>query len=162
MSIFEFAMQMELDGEKFYRELAGKSSNKGLKKIFTALADEEVGHYNVFKNIKEHSDLDIKETTILEDSKNIFIEMKNTGNIDVQADVEQKEAYQIALDMEKKAYTFFEDKSKEAENPGEKKLLEAIAREERRHYRLIEGIIDFISRPETWIENAEFNHLSKY
>jgi hypothetical protein len=37
MSIFEFAMQMELDGEKFYRELAEKSSNAGLKKIFSRL-----------------------------------------------------------------------------------------------------------------------------
>ncbi len=31
LQLFEFAMQMELDGEKFYRELAEKTDNTGLK-----------------------------------------------------------------------------------------------------------------------------------
>lgn len=162
MSIFEFAMQMELDGEKFYRELTEKSTNAGLKKIFTTLANEEAGHYNVFKNLKEHSSLDIKETTILEDSKNIFVQMKAEGNVNVTADKDQKEAYKLALDMEKKAYNFFEEKAEETNNPEEKSLLLAIAREEHRHHRLIEGLIDFISQPETWLENAEFVHLTEY
>jgi len=162
MSIFEFAMQMEVDGEKFYRELADKSSNSGLKKIFSNLADEEVNHYNVFKNIKEHSSLDIEGTTILEDSKNIFAQMKAQNNTDVSADVDQKEAYKVALDMETNAYNYFEEKAEESSEPAEKKLLLAIAREERRHHRLIQGLIDFISQPETWLENAEFVHLTEY
>ncbi len=162
MSIFDFAMQMELDGEKLFRELAEKASNTGLKKIFTFLADDEVNHYNVFKNIKDHSSLDIEESTILEDSKNVFAQMKISGDNEFNADAEHKEAYQLALDMEKKAYIFFEEKAIKTNDPAEKKLLLAIAKEERRHFRLIEGIIDFVSQPETWLENAEFTHLADY
>ena len=33
MDIFEFAMQMEKDGESYYREIAAKVDNKGVKKI---------------------------------------------------------------------------------------------------------------------------------
>lgn len=44
MNIFEFAMQMEKDGEAFYREIAKKTKNSGLQKIFNTLADEEVVH----------------------------------------------------------------------------------------------------------------------
>ncbi len=162
MSIFDFAMQMELDGEKLYRELADKTTNTGLKKIFSSLADEEVVHYNVFKNIKGHSSLDVEGTTILEDSKNIFAQMKESGDINISKDQGHKEAYQLALEMEKKAYLFFEEKAQETQVPAEEKLLKAIAREERRHHRLIEGIIDFISQPELWLENAEFVHLTDY
>jgi rubrerythrin len=41
MDIYTFAMQMEKDGEEYYRELGTKCKNEGLTKIFTMLADEE-------------------------------------------------------------------------------------------------------------------------
>ena len=53
MNVFEFAMKMEKDGEAFYREIAKKTNNAGLQKIFNTLADEEVVHYNTFKKLFE-------------------------------------------------------------------------------------------------------------
>ncbi len=40
MDIYEYAMQMEKDGEDFYRKLAGNTNNPGLSKILTKLAVE--------------------------------------------------------------------------------------------------------------------------
>ena len=162
MSIFDFAMQMEHDGEKFYRTLADNAKNQGLKGILNKLADDEVEHYRVFEKLKNNTTLDIASSSILEDSKTIFSEMKieslqNIGDVE-----EQKRAYTTALEMEEKSYTFYEDKASHTDNPDEIKLLKAIAIEERRHYRLLEGLIDFISRPEQWIEDAEFVHLTEY
>jgi rubrerythrin len=162
MSIFEFAMKMEQDGEKFYRELAGKTQNAGLKQIFTYLADEEVKHYRLFKGILERQAMDYDSSDVLEHSKSIFTEMKASGAVDVSADTPQVDGYRFALEMEKKAYTFFEEKCTEATDPKEKKFLEVIAKEERRHYHLIESIIEFVSQPEEWVENAEFNNLTEY
>lgn len=162
MSMFEFAMKMEQEGEKFYRELADKTKNAGLKQIFTYLADEEVKHYKLFKGMLERQGVEYESSDILVDSKNIFSEMKESGAVDVSGDTSQLESYKFALEMEEKAYTFFEEKCAEATDPKEKKFLEVIAQEERRHYRLIEGIIEFISQPETWVENAEFNQLTEY
>lgn len=51
MNVYEYAMKVEKDGEAYYRELASKSPNNGLKRIFTMLAEEEIKHYNVFKNM---------------------------------------------------------------------------------------------------------------
>ena len=28
--------------------------------------------------------------------------------------------------------------------------------------KILEGIIEFVSRPQTWLENAEWNHLEDY
>ena len=44
MDIYEFALQMEKDGEDYYRDQALKEGNKGLKNIFTFLADAEAQH----------------------------------------------------------------------------------------------------------------------
>ena len=162
MSVFEFAMKMEQDGEKFYRDLAQKTQNEGLKQIFTNLADEEVKHYNLFKSMAERNAGDYESGDVLSSSKNIFEGMKDTGSIDISGDAGQVEAYRQALEWEEKAYAFFTEKAKEATDPKEKKFLEMVADEEKRHCRLIDGIIQFVSQPETWVENAEFNHLTEY
>ncbi len=51
MNVYEYAMKVEKEGEAYYREMAAAANNAGLKRIFTMLADEEVKHYNVFKNM---------------------------------------------------------------------------------------------------------------
>ncbi len=42
--IFQFAIRIEENGEKFYRGMALKLDNKEVKELFSALADEEVKH----------------------------------------------------------------------------------------------------------------------
>jgi rubrerythrin len=162
MNVFEFAMQMEKDGEAFYRQIASKTNNAGLQKIFTTLADEEVVHYKTFKKLFEKSAADIVESNVLGKAKNIFQEMKKTGGFDISAETPQIEAYKKAMDAEKEAFTFYEKKAEEATNPTEKNILQAFAREERRHYRLLENVLDFVSRPDAWLENAEFSQLGEY
>src|SRR3972149_1076231 len=110
MDIYEYAMQMEKDGETYYRELAGKVDNKGLKKIVTMLANAEVIHYNVFLKMKMNQGIHLTDTPILSNAKNIFTKMK----------------------------------------------------EENKHYFILENIINFVSRPQTWLENAEWHHLEEY
>lgn len=162
MNVFEFAMQMEKDGEAFYREIAGNTKDAGLQKIFNTLADEEVVHYNTFKSLYEKTAAEAVESNVLEKAKNIFTEMKASGGIDVSDATAQIDAYRKAMKAEEEAYTFYEEKAQEADDPAEKKILLIFAREERRHYRLLENVIEFVSRPDEWLENAEFAHLEEY
>ena len=53
MNVFEFAMNMEKDGENYYRELAGKADHKGMVNILNMLAEDEVKHYNILREMKE-------------------------------------------------------------------------------------------------------------
>ena len=52
--------------------------------------------------------------------------------------------------------------SDKVEAEAQKKLLLKLAEEEKKHMFLLENLVEFVSRPETWIENAEFNHLVEY
>ncbi len=163
MNIFEYAMQMEKDGENYYRELAQKAANPGLKNIFLLLADNEIEHYDTIKAIKEGSKYNFKETKILGQSKNIFIKIKEQNEDLSGINMSRKEVYEKALDLEKQSIDFYEDlKNKEIESDIQKEMISKIKEEEKQHYFLIENIIEFISNPDTWLENAEWNHLSEY
>lgn len=49
--IFEFAVQIEVNGEKFYREMAKKLDNTQVKELFNSLADEEIAHKKIFEKM---------------------------------------------------------------------------------------------------------------
>ena len=57
MNIFDYAMQMEYDGNKFYLDLAEKSKDRGIKSIFTMLAKDEQKHYDTFKVLRDKEDV---------------------------------------------------------------------------------------------------------
>ncbi len=160
MDIFEYAMQMEKDGEAYYRQLIQKVANKGLKTILTMLADDEVKHYNAIDKIRTGK-FQMTATTVLTDAKNIFVQLKNTGTgFDVE--ISQVDLYKKAQDIEEKSRDFYLEKANEVGQDYQKELFLKLAEEEQKHYFLLDNIIEFVSRPEHWLENAEFCHLEEY
>lgn len=160
MDIFEFAQQMEKDGENYYRELVGKTDNKGLRNIFTMLADEEVKHYNIIQGMKE-GQYNITETKILNNAKNIFEDMKEGGE-EFTSEGDEIKLYQKAQDIEKRSRDFYAEKAGEAEQNEQKEIFQKLSSEESKHYFLLDNIIEFVSRPQLWLENAEWYHLEEY
>jgi len=57
---------------------------------------------------------------------------------------------------------YYAEKAEEVESESQKEMLLAIAEEEKRHYFLLDNIIEFVARPDTWLENAEFGKLAEY
>ncbi len=49
--IFQFAIRIEENGERFYRNMAQKIENTNMEKVFTFLANEEVKHKKTFENM---------------------------------------------------------------------------------------------------------------
>ena len=161
MKLFDFAMQMEKDGEAYYRELAAKCKIQGLKKILNMLADDEVGHYNAFKKLREGSPAEILESEVLAKAKNVFVEIREREKSFNLAGSEI-ELYQKAIEIEKKSEDFYREKAGEVDRQEEKDILLKIAEDEKRHRFLLKNTCDFLARPQTWVENAEFHHLEEY
>ena len=159
-NIFEYAMQMEKDGEDYYRQLAQKAGNKGMKTILTMLADEEVKHYNALEKIQTQK-TQIAESEILTDAKNVFVQIKESGE-SFDFDINQAELYKKARDIEEKSRDFYKQKANEVAEEYQKELFLKLAIEEQKHYILLDNIIEFVSRPEHWLENAEFFHSEEY
>lgn len=164
--VFDFAMQMEQDGRDYYEEMASKTKIPALKKILTGLADDERRHYQIFKNLREqHSDqvsqLSEKSTTIMSDAKNIF-EQLSGNEVEVDTAGDAIEVWEHAQEIEKKSEDFYREKAGVVPDKTAKDLLNKIADEEHKHWALIESVMQFLHRPDRWLEDAEWNHLEEY
>lgn len=160
VDILKYAMQMEKDGEEYYRQLAQRTENKGLKSILTMLADEEVKHYKTIEKMKTERPQPAT-TEILARAKNIFAKIKKSDK-GLNFESGQIELYRKAQDIEKKSEQFYREKANKVEGKYQKEMFLQLAEEENKHYFLLENIIQFVSRPQTWVENAEFYHLDEY
>jgi len=160
MDIFDFAIEKEKEAEKYYREIAEFVSDKGLTRILTMLADEEVKHRKILEEMKTRSPA-IAETDLLKDVKNVFVQFKDEKD-SFNPNISQIEMYKKAQARERQSMDFYQEKSDEVELPEQRELLVKMAGEEKRHFFILENIIDFVSRPQSWLENAEFNKLEEY
>lgn len=161
MKIFDFAVKMEVDGEKFYRALSSQSQDKGIRFILDGLADDEVKHARILRELERKAAPAVEQTGILAGAKNVFTEMA-AGKAFQAAGTDQLALYREALEMERKSRDFYKTHAESADLKAEKSIFLRLADEEARHMFLLENMIDFISRPQTWLENAEFNHLEDY
>lgn len=161
MDIFEYALKMEKDGEDFYRRIAEKAGNAGLRTIVTMLADEEVKHYKAIEKIRQSRAAQMTQTAILKNARNVFARMKHKQD-EFAADQEQVELYRKAQEIEKRSQEFYEEKAAQVDRKEQKQLFEQLAVEEAKHFFLIGNLIDFVSRPKLWLENAEWHHLEEY
>jgi rubrerythrin len=161
MDIFDFAIEKEQLSEQFYRELAERAPHKGLISIFTMLADEEHTHLQVVAKMKEGASATVTETILLTNAKTIFAKMRQSKEKFKFGD-SQIDLYKKARDIEKDSRSFYRQKAQESENPAHKAIFNTLAEEENKHYFLLDNIIEFVSRPQIWLENAEFHHLEKY
>ena len=159
MDIFEFAIQMERDGEAFYRNLAEKAEHTGIKRIFTMLAEDEIKHQNAIDALRTASRVDMVSTEILANAKNVFADLSPAS---WSGETVQIDLYKQAQEIERKSQAFYEEKAATLDEGAAKSLLLQIAEEEKRHYFLLDNLIEFVNRPQSWLENAEFVHLDEY
>ena len=161
MNAFDLAMQMEKDGETYYRHLADKTANSGLRNILGLLAADEAKHYQVLQKMKEQFRGELVSTPILSRSKNIFQLLREEKNWEALP-AGQVDLYRKAREIETQSFNFYMEKARENTDPRVQKLFFLIAEEEKRHEFLLEHILQFVARPQAWLENAEFNHLDQY
>ncbi len=162
MDIFEFAMEKERLSKEYYLELKDKTSNAGLSTIFGMLADEESKHRRVVKKMKEQTPVDtVTDTDVLAGARQVFNSMRESTD-EFNLDVSEVELYEKAQKIEEESRDFYLQKAEEVQNPAHREIFGKLAEEEKKHYYLLDNIIEFVLRPERWLENAEFFHPEPY
>lgn len=158
MDIVKFAMQMELDGQKFYEKAAAEAPNEELKQILLSLAEEEQRHFKVFAKIREATAEEAAEAlqggTIIQ-TKNLFVQLIERGATDKFGD-DVRSAWTEALRIEEKSVKLYVEEAGKESDASRKSLLERIADEERNHVYLIENVLTFMADPETFRQSRNF------
>ncbi len=163
MNIFDFAMQMELDGKTFYEKKAQETKHADLKKILQMLAEEEQKHYNFFRQLRDgKTDLAEKEVSggsgTLDKVKNIFVELSN-GPQGRSFGEDELSVWKEAMRIEEKAVAFYSEKASDEADANQKRLLTMIANEERNHVHMIDGVLSYLRFPEDFADSAQFKNF---
>ena len=124
------------------------------------LADEEDKHYKKVEELSRSIKTELSDSEILINAVTIFSEIKK-NKLAVHPKISQVELYRKAQGFEKDSENFYRDKANETDDSEIKSILLNLAEQEKRHFILLENIIQFISRPNQWIENAEFNQMAE-
>lgn len=162
MNIFDFAMQMEKDGEAYYRDLVEKITDPGVRTILLAMAEEEVKHYHIFKAMKTgHPEM--AESDIMSTVKNVFEELSGKGDEELKSFGEEAvAAYRQAQDVEKKSEDLYREKAAEQNDPEKAAIMNRIADEEHRHWQILDNMIEMVQSPGRWLEDAEWRHSTEF
>jgi rubrerythrin len=161
MNVIEFAIEKEKEEERSYLDLAEKADKKGLKKIFLFLAGEESKHLAAIEQLKESIPGQISDIDVELDGKAMLKEMaESEGQIDL--DQSQVEIYREAVRREEKGRDIYLKMAKKSEDESHKTVFMKLADEEQKHFLVLDNVVDFLSQPEQWLENAEFFHGEEY
>lgn len=161
MNIYDYAMQLEKDGTKFYLEASSSTASPGLSSILIMLAAAERMHYAVFERMKKNEPVTVAATAIFTVAKNVFVRMREEEGWKGMS-ISEVGLYQKAQKIEKATETFYLEKAEQLKGKLQERIFRQITEEERKHFFLLQNITDFVSRPESWLKNAEWYHLNEY
>ena len=166
MNVFEFAKDMEREGEKKKRKMAEDMEDEGLARICSMLADEEEKHLEWVKEMEQNTRPDISEKTeFVQKVKNVF------ENLDINAEKRklddrhpQLKLYKRAMDIESSSRDYYKAKSEESDDASVTRIFDRMAKEEESHRQIVESMYQVLTRPlpGNWLENAEWYHLEEY
>lgn len=155
MKALEFAINMEKDGEKYYREQAEVNSYNSLYTVCLLLAEEEKNHALLLNDMQNNVATEIGEIDSLQQIKSIF---KDIGNFksEIKELPTQLEFYTMALEKEKQSIDLYKNLLSQATEDDENELFEYLVQQEMRHYDILDELILRLSHAEDWVESAEF------
>jgi hypothetical protein len=127
------AMEIEKETFDFYVRAEQKTFNQAGKRVFRWLAKTEEQHY--IKLSELYKSLDESGRWVFYGGSTISLEPGEGA--DVGFDTDDLEALKIAMEIEKKGISYFEELLAKTSDPDGKSMLQTLLNEEREHLRII-------------------------
>lgn len=161
MKDFKFAIEMELDGEKYYREQAEINKDNVLHPVCLILAEDEKKHAQILLDKMNEKPCQLVDSDILSEAKSIF---EGIGDIKVEGKktASQFDFYRIALDKEQKSIDLYTEYKSKASKAEEKEFFDFLIKQEQQHFAMLDQLSTMLRHTDDWIENAEFGIRKEY
>ncbi|AFM00233.1 MULTISPECIES: ferritin family protein [Desulfitobacterium] len=161
MNALEFAIKMELEGERYYREQAEINQGNSLKSIFLMLADDEKMHAQILEKKANKLDYSLEPNETLATAKHVFSNKDRIKN-EIKEIPSQIDVYRAAMENERESIHLYQKCASEAADEETKALFEYLILQEEDHYAVLDRLISLLSHAEEWVENAEFGVREDY
>jgi rubrerythrin len=165
LEAIKFAIQMEIDGKKYYQKASRQSGNKVGIELFEWLANEEDKHrqvfggiYNAIRKQKAWPEVSIQpgKGAILD---TIFSKEMQAAASTVKATTSELESIGEAMEIENKTREFYKSQDQKASYDAEKKLYSTLAAEEEGHYLALVDYREYLIDPAGYFRKAEHHSL---
>lgn len=161
----EVALNNESRERDFYLKHAERTKNSFGKMMFQSIANDENEHYQRILELHQKLEEEGKwpETIPIKvkgtEMKSILKKVVESVDTAAQADTDDMEAVQIAIDFETKGEQFYSDLRDSVDNPVEKEFYGVLASMEREHRLSLEDTLEYFKDPEGWYRMKEKHHL---
>jgi rubrerythrin len=160
----KYALQMEIDGKKFYSLTARESTNRVGKDLYSWLAGQEELHYRRFEEI--YSALTAGKgwpAASLNPGKPVKLGTLFSGLIREEGKAAGAGAAETgpadkAIEMEIKSRDYYRQRADEASSDAEKKFFRDVSAEEQGHYLALVDYREYVTDPDGWFTRTE-HHL---
>jgi len=147
--VIELALELEKNGEAYYRAVAAKVESQEVRVLFEELAQQEVYHYQTFQQLAQtawdkplmapdqwQDYLGYLQATV----QSAFFEGQDKSLALAEKVESEEEAIRMAMDFEKETLLFFHD-LRDLVPAGEKKTIGRIIDEEKAHLRRLADML---------------------
>lgn len=140
--IFEMALQIERNGEKFYRESAKRIKDSDARDLLTKLADMEIEHQKVFQGMRTALTPADQKAMTSDPNNEAGLYLASLANTKVffEKDIDTSQIqgiFKSALAAEKDSIAFYLGMKDLVPTGSGRDKIEEIIREEMRHVRLL-------------------------
>lgn len=161
MDILEMALSLEHDLAKYYLEQADLNKDNSLNVIFLLLANEEENHVKILESKVKNLSYPLHDSNVEAESQKIFKNMDDFKS-DISDFPSQLESYRMAYEKEKESYEFYKKALDEACDENSKTIFSYLLKQEDTHCNILEELIKLVTRPDEWVESAEFGIREDY
>lgn len=155
MNTLDYAIKMEYDGEKYYREQAEINKDNELYVVCNLLAEEEKNHAHILENKKNHTAYKLIDSDFLLNAKNIYTGSKGIA-VEGTKYPSQLDFYRIVCDMEQKSIDLYNKFLTDVTEAEDKTLYEYLINQEKQHLEAFEEMSLLLQNAQWWVESAEF------
>lgn len=155
------AIQMEIDGKKFYQHAGQASQNELGRALFQQLAAEEDIHRKKFEEIYQALQAKKSWPTVDftphggKELKTLF----SNADENMKSSATELEAVQTSMAMENKTRDFYREQAKKASFEAEKKYYETLEKEESAHHAALLDYYEYMNDPSGWFTMKERHSL---
>jgi rubrerythrin len=169
IGLIRSAVRMELDGREFYRRAAGATAHPSGKRVFLRLAEDDKHHVAelraLFAELVGESEWKRIAAEEAESAQKCPVVAQLEAAVaargrDTVADDTQ--ALRIAMELERRALSFFDGLRAQAADPGQRELLQELADSARFHYDFLQTELDSVLNVGIWLDAPEFRLDGKF
>jgi rubrerythrin len=155
MNTIEFAIQMEQDGEAYYRKQAELNKDNSLRPVCEMLANDEYHHRQILLSRSRLKSYELTDSDTLISAKNIFSGIEDLGS-ELKQIPSQLDFYRFASEKEQQSIDLYSDLLSKAENQQDIELFKYLIGQEKQHFEVLDNLATLLRHAEEWVESPEF------